>query len=117
MIELRDVHKSFGAKQVLRGVDLSIPKGESMVIIGGSGTGKSVLLKCVLGLIAPDSGEILVDEDQRRMLRAAVSGLEYSIERDTLELAFRLGSGCYATSLLRELLDATDVTRSVSIDD
>jgi tRNA pseudouridine13 synthase len=57
-----------------------------------------------------------VDAD-RRMLRAAVSGLEYSIERDTLELAFRLGSGCYATSLLRELLDATDVTRSVSIDD
>ena len=50
MIELRGVHKAFGSKQVLRGVDLVIPKGESMVIIGGSGTGKSVCLKSVLGL-------------------------------------------------------------------
>ena len=61
MIELRDVHKAFGANTVLNGVDLTIPKGESMVIIGGSGTGKSVLLKCVLGLVTPDSGQILVD--------------------------------------------------------
>jgi phospholipid/cholesterol/gamma-HCH transport system ATP-binding protein len=55
------VKKSFGDNHVLRGVDLHIPKGESMVIIGGSGTGKSVALKCVLGLIKPDSGTILVD--------------------------------------------------------
>ncbi|MBE3639910.1 ABC transporter ATP-binding protein [Mangrovicoccus algicola] len=61
MIELQDIHKSFGPKQILRGVDLTIPKGESMVIIGGSGTGKSVTLKCVLGLIRPDRGRILVD--------------------------------------------------------
>ncbi len=61
MIELRDVHKAFGPKQVLRGVTLSIPKGESLVIIGGSGTGKSVTLKCVLGLIQPDHGEVTVD--------------------------------------------------------
>lgn len=61
MIELRDVHKAFGAKQVLRGVTLSIPKGKSLVIIGGSGTGKSVTLKCVLGLIQPDQGEVTVD--------------------------------------------------------
>ncbi|MDQ2092614.1 ABC transporter ATP-binding protein [Rhodalgimonas zhirmunskyi] len=61
MIELTDVHKSFGSKHVLRGVDLSIPKGTSMVIIGGSGTGKSVTLKCVLGLVRPDSGQITVD--------------------------------------------------------
>jgi phospholipid/cholesterol/gamma-HCH transport system ATP-binding protein len=61
MIELRDVHKAFGANTVLNGVDLTIPRGESMVIIGGSGTGKSVLLKCVLGLVTPDSGQILVD--------------------------------------------------------
>ena len=44
MIELRDVHKAFGSKEILRGVNLTIPKGESMVIIGGSGTGKSVTL-------------------------------------------------------------------------
>ena len=61
MIELRDVHKSFGPKKVLRGIDLTIPKGQSMVIIGGSGTGKSVLLKCILGLVPPTSGTILLD--------------------------------------------------------
>ncbi|SHM42667.1 phospholipid/cholesterol/gamma-HCH transport system ATP-binding protein [Roseovarius litoreus] len=61
MIELRDVHKAFGSNQVLRGVDLTIPSGTSMVIIGGSGTGKSVALKCVLGLIRHDSGQILLD--------------------------------------------------------
>ena len=61
MIELRDLHKSFGQNHVLAGVDLSIKRGKSMVIIGGSGTGKSVLLKSILGLIKPDGGQILVD--------------------------------------------------------
>ncbi|MEC7964281.1 MAG: ATP-binding cassette domain-containing protein [Pseudomonadota bacterium] len=61
MIELTDVHKAFGPKKVLQGVNLTIPKGTSMVIIGGSGTGKSVLLKSVLGLVTPDSGSITLD--------------------------------------------------------
>ncbi|SHJ67937.1 phospholipid/cholesterol/gamma-HCH transport system ATP-binding protein [Shimia gijangensis] len=61
MITFTDVHKSFGPKKVLQGVNLEIPKGQSMVIIGGSGTGKSVALKSVLGLISPDSGTITVD--------------------------------------------------------
>ncbi|MDJ0629187.1 MAG: ATP-binding cassette domain-containing protein [Rhodobacter sp.] len=61
MIELHDVHKAFGSNQVLRGMTLTIPKGSSMVIIGGSGTGKSVALKCILGLIRPDAGTILLD--------------------------------------------------------
>lgn len=61
MITLENVHKSFGSNAVLRGVNLSIPRGKSLVIIGGSGTGKSVALKCVLGLIRPDSGKITVD--------------------------------------------------------
>ena len=61
MIELRGLHKSFGQNHVLAGVDLSIERGPSMVIIGGSGTGKSVLLKSILGLITPDRGQILVD--------------------------------------------------------
>lgn len=61
MIEFQDVHKSFGANHVLRGVNLSVARGESMVIIGGSGTGKSVLIKTVLGLLKPDQGTILVD--------------------------------------------------------
>ncbi|MGH1424650.1 MAG: ABC transporter ATP-binding protein [Pseudooceanicola sp.] len=61
MIRFEDVHKAFGPKKVLTGMSLDIPRGESMVIIGGSGTGKSVALKCVLGLIKPDSGRIIVD--------------------------------------------------------
>ncbi|MFQ5438003.1 MAG: ABC transporter ATP-binding protein [Paracoccaceae bacterium] len=61
MIAFDDVYKSFGANHVLRGVDLTVGKGESMVIIGGSGTGKSVLIKTVLGLLKPDSGTIRVE--------------------------------------------------------
>ncbi|MEO9515368.1 MAG: ATP-binding cassette domain-containing protein [Paracoccaceae bacterium] len=61
MITLSQVSKSFGPNHVLRGVDLNIEKGTSMVIIGGSGTGKSVMLKAILGLIPPDSGHITVD--------------------------------------------------------
>lgn len=60
-IQLIGVKKSFGDKVVLDGVDLEIGVGESMVIIGGSGTGKSVTLKCVLGLLQPDEGQILID--------------------------------------------------------
>ena len=61
MIEFQNVHKSFGNNHVLRGVHLDIPQGQSTVIIGGSGTGKSVLLKSVLGLVTPDQGTITLD--------------------------------------------------------
>jgi phospholipid/cholesterol/gamma-HCH transport system ATP-binding protein len=60
-ISLHGVTKAFGPKQVLRGIDLDVTPGESMVVIGGSGTGKSVLLKCILGLLQPDDGSIKVD--------------------------------------------------------
>jgi phospholipid/cholesterol/gamma-HCH transport system ATP-binding protein len=60
-LSLQDVHKRFGAKVVLDGVNLDVFAGESVVVMGGSGTGKSVMLKCVLGLIQPDSGRILLD--------------------------------------------------------
>jgi len=60
-LQLCGVKKAFGNNKVLRGIDLAIPKGKSLVIIGGSGTGKSVTLKCVLGLIHPDEGSILID--------------------------------------------------------
>jgi len=63
-IELTNVKKAFGPKVVLDGVDLTVNKGESMVIIGGSGTGKSVTLKSILGLITPDSGSIKIDGDE-----------------------------------------------------
>lgn len=58
---LEDLHKSFGTLSVLDGLDLSVRQGESMVVIGGSGAGKSVLLKHIIGLIRPDSGRVVVD--------------------------------------------------------
>ncbi len=60
-IALRGVSKSFGPKHVLNAIDLDVMAGESVVVIGGSGSGKSVLLKCILGLMTPDSGKIIVD--------------------------------------------------------
>jgi len=61
MIRMEDIEKAFGSNRVLRGMTLHIPRATSMVIIGGSGTGKSVALKCILGLIEPDAGKIFVD--------------------------------------------------------
>jgi len=58
VLEMRGVHKSFGALQVLRGVDLAVRTGESLVILGGSGSGKSVTLKILIGLLRPDRGEV-----------------------------------------------------------
>ena len=60
-IVLAGVHKSFGPKTVLNGIDVAVKAGESFVVIGGSGTGKSVMLKCILGLLRPERGSILVD--------------------------------------------------------
>jgi phospholipid/cholesterol/gamma-HCH transport system ATP-binding protein len=75
MIALQDVTKSFGRNAVLRGVTLDIPTGQSMVIIGGSGTGKSVLLKCILGLVHPDGGTITLDgQDVTKVERDAFLG-------------------------------------------
>ncbi len=82
MIELRDVHKAFGQNQVLRGVDLKVAKGESIVIIGGSGTGKSVAIKCVLGLITPDKGTVAVDGQDVTRLKQG------SAERDAFLARF-----------------------------
>ncbi|HUR43066.1 MAG TPA: ATP-binding cassette domain-containing protein [Aestuariivirga sp.] len=59
-IVLKGVTKSFGPKRVLNGIDLAVPKGQSLVVIGGSGTGKSVMLKCVLGLLHPERGSIKI---------------------------------------------------------
>lgn len=61
MIRIQDLHKHFGSKVVLRGLDLEVKRGETMVIIGRSGEGKSVLLKCIINLVHPDSGHIWFD--------------------------------------------------------
>jgi len=60
-IRLRGLRKAFGEKQVLDGIDLDVMPGTSLVVIGGSGSGKSVLIKCILGLLEPDAGEISID--------------------------------------------------------
>ena len=63
-ISVRGLHKSFGSKQVLTGLDLDIAEGESLVVIGGSGTGKSVLIKCIIGILTPDAGSIKIDGEE-----------------------------------------------------
>jgi phospholipid/cholesterol/gamma-HCH transport system ATP-binding protein len=68
-LEARGLWKSFGDKQVLRGVDIAVAEGESLVIIGGSGTGKSVTIKCMIGLMEPDKGSVLLDGQETTHLR------------------------------------------------
>ena len=63
-IEIRGLEKSFGPKHVLRGLDLDVLEGESLVVIGGSGTGKSVLIKCIVGILTPDAGSIKIDGEE-----------------------------------------------------
>ncbi len=69
MIKLTDLWKSFDGKEVLRGLDLEVKRGESMVVIGGSGAGKSVMLKSIIGLLQPESGSILVDGEEITSMR------------------------------------------------
>ena len=68
MIMVQNLHKRFTENTVLRGVNMQIEKGESMVIIGGSGTGKSVLLKCILGLEKPDNGKVFINGQDKTKL-------------------------------------------------
>ena len=87
-IQMQGVAKSFGPKHVLRRVDLAVPTGQSTVIIGGSGTGKSVALKCVLGIIPVDSGTILVDgEDVTR-----AKGRAREVQLDKFGMLFQGGA-------------------------
>ena len=69
MIRTENLHKSFGGNHVLRGADLHIKRGESMVVIGGSGSGKSVLMKHVIGLLQPDEGRVLIDGEDLACLK------------------------------------------------
>lgn len=69
MIEMTGVKKRFGAREILKGVDISVKRGETMVILGGSGTGKSVSIRHIIGLLTPDQGEVLIDGES--MVRAS----------------------------------------------
>jgi len=70
LIELRDIHKSFGDNHVFKGVNLTIRRGESLVLIGSSASGKTLVLKSILGLVHPDEGSILVDGKDTIELKA-----------------------------------------------
>src|SRR4051812_34949648 len=61
LIELRDVHLAFGDLEVLRGIDLAVERGTTLVVMGVSGSGKSVLLKSIIGLLKPQRGQVLLD--------------------------------------------------------
>jgi len=99
MIEVRDLKKSFGAHRVLDGVNLRIEEGASVVIIGRSGGGKSVLLKHIIGLIAPDSGEVWVDgENITRMT-----------ERELIRVRHRFGMVFQGAALFDSLTVADNV--------
>jgi phospholipid/cholesterol/gamma-HCH transport system ATP-binding protein len=89
MIVLRDVHKRFGSQVVLDGVDLDVQEGETLALLGPSGTGKSVLLKHIIGLIRPDSGTIVVDDQdvcklRRKELAALRSRIGYVFQNGAL---------------------------------
>jgi len=88
MISIRGLKKKLGEKQVLNGVDLDIHTGESIVIMGRSGTGKSVLLKHIVGLLMPDSGQVIVDD----MLVSALPRDELSKLRQRIGYAFQMGA-------------------------
>jgi phospholipid/cholesterol/gamma-HCH transport system ATP-binding protein len=80
MISLRDVHKSFGSKSVLRGFSLDVLEGETMVILGFSGSGKSVAIKHIVGLLQPDSGSVIVDgQDVQKLGRTELYDLRRHI--------------------------------------
>ncbi|MBS0562113.1 MAG: ATP-binding cassette domain-containing protein, partial [Proteobacteria bacterium] len=87
-IRLRGLRKAFGDKQVLDGVDLDVPVGTSLVVIGGSGSGKSVLIKCILGLIEADSGTIEIDGRDL----AALPPAERRAERARIGMLFQNGA-------------------------
>jgi phospholipid/cholesterol/gamma-HCH transport system ATP-binding protein len=88
MIEIRGVRKSFGTQMVLDGVNLTVEEGETLALLGPSGTGKSVLLKSIIGLIRPEHGEILVDGQAVAKLRRA----ELAKLRATIGYVFQNGA-------------------------
>lgn len=85
MVRLVDIHKSFGEREVLKGISLDVPKGSVCVILGGSGMGKSVLMKHIIGLLQPDSGKVLIDGEDI----AQVSPLEMARVRRKFGMVFQ----------------------------
>ncbi|QOV91347.1 ABC transporter ATP-binding protein [Humisphaera borealis] len=88
LIELKNLHKRFGSLVVLDGVSLSIPEGQSIVIIGASGTGKSVLLKHIVGLLKPDKGEVWFDGQRIDLMTER----EVDVVRVQMGFLFQMGA-------------------------
>ena len=101
MIDIRKVTKRFGSQVVLNGVNLTVNEGETMALLGPSGTGKSVLLKAIIGLIKPDSGEIVVDDQHVAKLKRD----ELSKLRATIGYVFQNGA----------LFDSMDVFENIRL--
>src|SRR3954465_10804745 len=96
MIQLKNVHKAFGPKRVLDGFTLDVPEGETMVIIEYSGTGKSVAIKHIVGLLEPDEGDVWVDGKEvarlpRRELYELRSHIGYVFQFAALFDSFSIG--------------------------
>lgn len=117
MIQFQDLHKAFGDKRVLEGMSLTVRDGETFVIIGYSGTGKSVALKHIVGLLHPDAGDVIVDGQavstlDRRGLTALRLGIGYVFQFaalfDSLTVAGNVGLG-----LVRRGLDEAEIAERV----
>jgi len=100
VIIVNNLHKSFGKNAVLNGIDLSVRKGENLVVLGKSGSGKSVLIKCLVGLITPDQGEISV-------LNTNIEALDYAALNDLrIRVGFLFQTGAlYDSMTVRENLE------------
>jgi phospholipid/cholesterol/gamma-HCH transport system ATP-binding protein len=124
MIEVRDLQKSFGTQKILDGVSLRIDTGESVVIIGRSGGGKSVLLKHLIGLLQPDSGEVLIDGEniepmsERELLRVrskfgmlfqSAALFDSMTVAENVGFAFRRNKGMSESDIQQKVAEALEV--------
>ncbi len=126
MIRLIDVHKSFGSKRVLEGFSLEVEEGETMVIIGYSGSGKSVAIKHIVGLLEPDSGTVWVDgKEVPRLTRPELYGLrsnvgyvfQFAALFDSMSIGDNVAMGLRKEHRLSESEIATRVTESLELVD
>ncbi len=126
MIRLENIHKSFGSKQVLSGFSLEVREGETMVIIGYSGTGKSVAIKHIVGLLEPDSGRVFVDDlDVEKLSRRDLYALrghigyvfQFSALFDSLTVAENVAMGIRKQGKLTESEIETRVHEALELVD
>jgi phospholipid/cholesterol/gamma-HCH transport system ATP-binding protein len=119
MIQLINVHKSFGAKSVLQGFTLDVPEGETMVIIGYSGTGKSVAIKHIVGLLMPDEGTVFVDGQEvptlkREQLSALRSKIGYVFQFAALFDSLTVGENVAMALRKERTLSEQEIAKRVS---